>query len=181
MFKIYLGGLLLLVSFACNSQTKKVFYNFSEGFEECDLPILGEDLPKGRNISELEFNLFIGASDLWVYGGDFFYNTSVRFMLENSLTVLLYVRSFYPENIGDEKMEFVLTIFDHDGTKISSLPLHGIYGDESTFYGVIDKDYQIKINSQKYTIDNKSGESITVTKEYSYQICKDSGKIIELE
>jgi hypothetical protein len=181
ILRMYLGIIILLISFSCNSQTKELYQSFSEKFEICDLPIKGEELPKGNDISKEEFDLFVRDSELWKYAEDYYYNASVKFSLKGGIYALIYIRSFYPESIENEKMEFVLVTFDCDGKKISSLPLHGISGDEFSFYGKIDQDYQISISSQKYVLDEDTGESITVLNELKYQIQKDSGEISILE
>lgn len=171
------GILVLLISFTCCSQTNDSFNEFRNKFNDCELPLDGEDLADGQIISSEEFDLFSLGSEFWLYEGDYYYNSSVKFKLDNEIYALIYIRSYYPDNIENEKKEAVLATFDNNGEIVSSLPIHGIHGDNLTFYGNIDAQYFVTINFQKFEIDNKTGESIVIKNETKYKIIKETGKI----
>lgn len=179
--KINIGIILFLFSLTSCSQSNEFFQNFKSKFMDCELPIKGEDLSKGDNISKEEFDSFTLESELWKYEDDYYYNSSVKFPLDNNIHGYIYIRSYYPDSIENEKMEIVLVTFDKDGNIISSLPIHGIHGDESVFYGSIDKNYYINIDFQKFSIDNNTGESVILKDKLKYQIMKNSGKIKIIE
>ena len=176
-----IGILLILLSSNSCSQSKDTFQTFSAKFKECNLPVKGEELENGVSISQEEFNLFAVGSDLWLFKEDFHYNSSVKFNLENGIYALIYIRSYYPDNIENEKMEVVLATYSKEGKIINSLPIHGIHGDESQFYGLIDENYMIKIDSQKYIVDTNSGESVIVEDQIKYQIAIETGEIRIIE
>lgn len=184
MKKLALIVLIVSSCFTGSYQTKNTrFLDFVKGLQDFKVP-----LTFSRMIEEVEFNdkekrlqleewkYLKTDNKLWPFQRDYYYESYGKIPLKNGLIGIIYKRSYLPSDITKEKGEFVLAIFTKEGKSISSLPIQGAYGDDISFFGVINQNYEISINFEIYSL-NKTTKKSEVKKRLEKYRIKDSGEI----
>jgi len=170
-----------------NCQDKSArFKNFVTKFTKVELPIdvsnvtgelFSNDLMQSIQKSDWSAFLNTDGGD-WKYLDGYDYKTAFSFSFDN-LIVLAYHRAYYPDNILDERSEYVINIYDQ-GELLSTLPVQGIYGDDETFFCFINEDLEITITRETFSL-NSSNESEMKSIVEKYRINLDTGKISRVQ
>jgi hypothetical protein len=200
MKKIHLIALLLQFSILGSCQNTDLFDNYLNKFTQCNLPInlktVVIDKNQKQNITQKEFNSFVKSDTLqfWQYimydskahPNIFFeYNTLIKFDINDMLIGVIHLQSYFNSDITKERYETVLTVFNKQSNKLSSLSIAGFYNDnfqsdikfdEIDYTAIISSEYEIEITYDIYKYDPLPPKS--TYKKY-YQITND-GKIEEI-
>lgn len=172
-------------SMSCNNFTHQDnFKKFLNSFLECSFP-LNTDLyfnelniyaNNSCDISQHEFNSFLIDPDdtFWKYeiyneSEDYYYNyvKACRLNISEKFLGILYFRSYYCDNLDEEKSELIMSIFNKKGSMISSLPIAGGYGDGITFSSIIHNEKKIEVNYIKYDLETvkKTSKTFEITED----------------
>nr|WP_320120055.1 hypothetical protein [uncultured Marinifilum sp.] len=179
--KLYLLFLISIISTSCYSQDNKSFSSFIKNFKQCKLPINGDEIPSVSEISEQDFINFVKDEGDWTYGEKYHYSTAFTFSLDNGVVATICNLCYYPEDIGLEKKEVVLSTYQSNGKKVNSLVIDGYHGDLYYLNGVISEDYIITISRYEMVWNNNLEEYNEQIKEKRYKLLKNDGRIVFLE
>lgn len=165
---------------ACSSFSQDdTFKKFEEKFVLKEVPIKLPGVCGIRaanapsNITFEEYSKLLGnEKSTWKYEKDYYYNTGLRFKINETYLGFIYFRTYLPFDMSKETGESVLVIFDKDWNIISSLPIQGNKGDSLSYSGKISKEMDIHILIEELSLD-KSGNSIIKKSEKFYKIRND--------
>lgn len=161
----------ILISINCSGYPNSNNFDlFLSNFADFDYPLNPTEFIvdreaklQSKSILKKDYDDFLRESNdtFWRFKPFFEYSYGGKKKL-NNYWILFYSRSFVPDDVNLQKSEIVLLIFTLNGTKVSSLPVAGGYGDNLTFLSIIDGSNDILV---KYTQYNKESEEIS-TKHY---------------
>lgn len=167
--------LLACSSFSQENRFKKFEDKFVLKKVPIELPgvcgIRASNAPSNITFDEYSKLLKI-EKNTWKYEKDYYYNTGLRFKINEIYSGFIYFRSYLPVDMLKEVGESILVVFDKNWNIISSLSIQGNKGDDLSYSGRISKDLDIKILTEELSLD-KSGNSIIRNTEECYRIRSD--------
>ncbi len=179
--------LLLVINNSSCQNNSTDFDLFISKFKEVSLPInvsntIGEVHFNEDNepIDESEYRRFLKdkKNDNWPFSKGYSYKSSFAFK-SNNILGLVYHRAFYPENILEEKSEYVLNVYLNGSLK-SSMSIQGSYGDDESFFCQITNNLILVISRESFQMNEETGESSMKTSTEKYQLHADTGEIERL-
>ncbi|MFA8301430.1 MAG: hypothetical protein ACEPOV_14780 [Hyphomicrobiales bacterium] len=180
--RLYIGLILIIITFSCNSQNleNKKFNDFLNKFKKSELPIATDTLSINIELTINEAKIYLSKidSEFWKFEDNFYYYACNYLFLKKSLKGLIFSRVFDSGQIHDYRQEYILVCIDENREFISSIVIGGssdfTNGNEITFFGELNLDYEISIKKESYIEGN------TYTEERKFKIDPSTGEISQL-